>query len=329
MKNYNYTIDLIRFVAACAVGLYHFNERFSGTDTFYTNVVKYGGLGVPVFFVISGYCILLSAVNSKNSTDFFIRRIFRIFPAFWFSLGVVLFVVLLQVFFLGQNSVAVLPKTPIDILKTVALLTKPFGETPVINWVYWSLTVELFFYIVVYMGLVLTRNMLLFVLIITILSLVLPHQSLMLFWIPHWFCFSLGSAIFFFRSRKNPALIATLVFANLVGLYKYHYILKLPYIITAFIAVLVVFVSFNYQQKESKLTKFGELSYAVYLLHVPIGVYIFGYFKPNIVLQSSFYNFGLDLISLIIVCGCSYLVYKYIEAPCIKIGKNLSKRLTK
>src|SRR5690606_24823258 len=106
-------------------------------------------------------------------------------------------------------------------------------------------------------------------------------------------------------------------------------ILKSAYIITASIAVLVVFISFNYQQRESKITRRRELSYAVYLLHVPIAANIFGYFTPNIVLQSSFSNFGLDLISLIIVCGCSYMVYKYIEAPSIRIGKNLSKRLTK
>ena len=49
-------------------------------------------LGVPMFFVISGYCISASADSSlrraKGAGQFFIRRFRRIYPPYWIFLGI-------------------------------------------------------------------------------------------------------------------------------------------------------------------------------------------------------------------------------------------------
>jgi len=56
---------------------------------------SYGALGVHVFFVLSGFLItnLLLREHERSSTislrDFYIRRAFRIFPAAFVFLGVV------------------------------------------------------------------------------------------------------------------------------------------------------------------------------------------------------------------------------------------------
>jgi peptidoglycan/LPS O-acetylase OafA/YrhL len=329
VKEYNYTIDILRFFAACVVVLFHFNEPFSGINTIYAQVVKYGWLGVPVFFTISGYCILLSAKHSKTSLDFLMRRIFRIFPAFWFSLTIVAFVVLFQIVFYGQNSVTLLPKTAADIVKTITLLTKPFGTTPTINWVYWSLTVELFFYLVVFVGLAISKKTLYFTIAVTALALVIsPNLSIFLFWIPHWFYFSLGSTIFFYREQsyaKLPTFL--LIILSLIGLYKFQYPLNATYFVTAVLSSFLIFFSFNFKQNESKLTQLGDLSYSIYLLHVPIGVYIYCNLKTNWILNNSLYSFLFDITGLALISVFSFFVYRYIEKPSISIGKRLSKKI--
>jgi peptidoglycan/LPS O-acetylase OafA/YrhL len=85
-------IDGLRAVAVLAVVAFHATKRISG-----------GFVGVDVFFVISGFLItgiILSGLegNSFNLSNFFLRRIRRIFPALliviasswllgWFILG--------------------------------------------------------------------------------------------------------------------------------------------------------------------------------------------------------------------------------------------------
>src|SRR2546430_7955970 len=46
------------------------------------SVSKYGGLGVELFFMISGFVILMTAA-SGNLRRFIISRIVRLYPAFW------------------------------------------------------------------------------------------------------------------------------------------------------------------------------------------------------------------------------------------------------
>jgi peptidoglycan/LPS O-acetylase OafA/YrhL len=48
------------------------------------------GIGVQLFFVISGYCIAATADNARQSRlgvpQYFIRRVRRIFPPYWAAL---------------------------------------------------------------------------------------------------------------------------------------------------------------------------------------------------------------------------------------------------
>ncbi|KAI6174773.1 Acyl-transf-3 domain-containing protein [Aphelenchoides bicaudatus] len=79
----------LRGVAILAVLLFHL----------WPNKFKAGYLGVDVFFVISGYlmCMLLSRhkpLQLSATTDFYFRRLKRIFPTYLFCIWMVLFVAL-------------------------------------------------------------------------------------------------------------------------------------------------------------------------------------------------------------------------------------------
>src|SRR6185295_17219947 len=55
-----------------------------------TPVAKYGFLGVPVFFVISGFVIAYSA-EGRTATGFAIARFARIYPGFLFCMTLTFF----------------------------------------------------------------------------------------------------------------------------------------------------------------------------------------------------------------------------------------------
>src|SRR5690606_9451917 len=86
-------LDLLRFLAALAVVLYHFTG-FGGAgawpepagDVFpeVAALTRFGYLGVDLFFVISGFVILMSAWG-RGPGEFGISRLVRLMPAYWAS----------------------------------------------------------------------------------------------------------------------------------------------------------------------------------------------------------------------------------------------------
>ena len=84
-------IDLLRFLAAMAVVLFHYTFRGYAASNYspmafadISPVTKYGYLGVELFFLISGFVILMTA-SSGSLNKFIASRIARLYPAFWFG----------------------------------------------------------------------------------------------------------------------------------------------------------------------------------------------------------------------------------------------------
>ena len=81
-------IDLLRFLAALAVVLFHYAFRGYAAHSssmpypLLEAVAKYGSYGVELFFLISGFVILMSA-SGGSLKHFVISRIVRLYPAFW------------------------------------------------------------------------------------------------------------------------------------------------------------------------------------------------------------------------------------------------------
>ncbi|RYZ24393.1 MAG: acyltransferase, partial [Chitinophagaceae bacterium] len=287
-----------------------------------------GYLGVPIFFVVSGYCIALAANHSKNVSDFFVRRIFRIFPLYWFSLLVVLACVAFTIMNQGQNSLANIPKSYQNISATLLLLTSPFSSVKTINWVYWSLTVELFFYVVIASSLCFSKKIRgYFILFVSVLSC-FPQlfQIPGLFFLQQWPSFGIGLALFGLqmdRSKWLPSFLLLVNSANLLMGEQPSY-----YPIVSFIAFAIIAISiFLKDIPANGISKLGDFSYAVYLLHVPIGIYLFGKLKTVTVQSNLIYNVIYDLTMLAGLIVVSTVVYNYLELPGIKFGKKLAKRL--
>jgi peptidoglycan/LPS O-acetylase OafA/YrhL len=144
-------LDLLRFVAAAAVMLHHFtgvpapewpggNARtiFPGLG----QVTRFGFLGVELFFLISGFVILMSAWDRRVG-DFAVSRVVRLFPAYWVSV-----VLSLAAYLAFHSYVPFGPGTDGPIrrfLPNLTMLQEGVGSQRM-EVVYWTLYVELHFY---------------------------------------------------------------------------------------------------------------------------------------------------------------------------------------
>jgi ABC-type polysaccharide/polyol phosphate transport system ATPase subunit/peptidoglycan/LPS O-acetylase OafA/YrhL len=147
-------LDVLRFVAAAAVMLHHFTgvpaPEWPGGSARRIfpelgPVTRYGFLGVELFFLISGFVILLSAWGRKPG-DFVVSRIVRLFPAYW--VGVLLS---LGAYLAFNSWVPFGPNTdgPLKrFLPNLTMLQEGVGSQRM-EVVYWTLYVELHFYVLI------------------------------------------------------------------------------------------------------------------------------------------------------------------------------------
>ena len=125
-------LDGLRGIAAVAVMLFHF--------TFWRDhwivQIPWGHYGVELFFVISGFVILLTIDKSSGVVDFAISRGSRLYPAYWCA---VLFTALCAVLF-GSS-----PISGVQVAVNMTMLQQ-FVHVDPLDPSYWTLGIELVFY---------------------------------------------------------------------------------------------------------------------------------------------------------------------------------------
>lgn len=134
-------LDLLRFIAAVMVAMFHFGFWFSyigdgavSASPGLSAATWWGWIGVQIFFVISGFVIALSA-ETRTAAAFIRSRILRLAPALYvFALLSFAVLVIYQGVSVGEGLV----------LLAKSLVLFPVG--PWVDGVYWSLTVEIVFY---------------------------------------------------------------------------------------------------------------------------------------------------------------------------------------
>ncbi|MBV5329883.1 MAG: acyltransferase [Chlorobium sp.] len=147
-------IDGLRFIAILTVFLFHLSEFVTGkTGTkldgdLLASLLSHGDIGVPLFFIISGFVIALPYAKGHlfgskipQLKKFFIRRLSRLEPPYFINL-IVLFLLLPLV-----TSNKALDLVPNLFASMTYVHNIVFSKTSSINVVAWSLEVELQFYI--------------------------------------------------------------------------------------------------------------------------------------------------------------------------------------
>ncbi|MFE9692707.1 acyltransferase family protein [Micromonospora sp. NPDC005806] len=146
-ENRLYILDLLRFLAALSVVGYHVfvdNGRLWGIGVWahwplLGQIFTYGWIGVEFFFVISGFVICMSSWG-RSVSEFAISRVARLMPAYVFA---VLFTgAMLTLFPLAEGR-----PEPSHVIIDLTMLQQFLG-VPSIDNVYWTLFVELKFYLI-------------------------------------------------------------------------------------------------------------------------------------------------------------------------------------
>lgn len=87
-------LDVLRGIAAMAVVLYHLGNHLPVlTESFYWtthSVLNFGAFGIMLFFLVSGFIIPASLERHGSVSEFWVSRVFRLGPLFWFVSLVVL-----------------------------------------------------------------------------------------------------------------------------------------------------------------------------------------------------------------------------------------------
>jgi peptidoglycan/LPS O-acetylase OafA/YrhL len=337
-----YQIDLFRFIAALSVVFYHYLFRGYAADnmsvlsfTEIGNYFKYGYLGVDLFFIISGFVIILSIKNYSLSA-FITSRITRLYPAYWFC---VLLTSIVVVYFGSPWFHA----TVQQMLANLTMFHQLFFIDS-IDGVYWSLLVELKFYFIIALFLIFVKIKKLKIdvlvyswLFLTILYFFTSDYLIMkafgYFLIFDWSSYFIAGIIFYqiYKNDVKIQNILALIVCLLISLFyainrideiQIHYSATFsPYIISSIIVsfyVLMYLVSIGKLRgiNSPKLLKLGVLTYPLYLLHQNIGFIIFNN------LGTYFNKYIIFFLTLVVIFIASYYTNKLIEIPVSRFMKN-------
>lgn len=138
-----YFLDALRGIAALSVFLSHALERIAPTSTFQGSVFWFGNFGVVLFFLCSGFIIPVSLDRHGSLRRFWIRRVCRLYPLYWMSLAIVVFINVMNVTMPGLQILSAA-----GVFANVTMLQSLFGFSHGLV-VYWTLFFELLFYVVV------------------------------------------------------------------------------------------------------------------------------------------------------------------------------------
>ncbi|MFI9594840.1 acyltransferase family protein [Nonomuraea sp. NPDC052265] len=143
-------LDLLRFIAALAVVAFHYLVAFASVwgarpAALFPPLAPFAGLGilgVELFFVISGFVILMT-VWGRGLGAFARSRLVRLYPAYWLSLGAV------AALYGLTGATALDPKlSPRQYLVNATMFQRLFKVADA-SGVYWSLWAELRFYLLI------------------------------------------------------------------------------------------------------------------------------------------------------------------------------------
>lgn len=137
-------LDALRGIAALAVVCLHYTTTFNTIFPRHEPLplsFYYGSLGVHLFFLISGFVILMTARRRTSPLDFLKARFVRLYPTYWICFGLTVLVIY------GMPFPAL--QRPLWELAVNATMLQSFVAVRDFDGVYWSLARELVFYFLI------------------------------------------------------------------------------------------------------------------------------------------------------------------------------------
>jgi peptidoglycan/LPS O-acetylase OafA/YrhL len=332
------SLDGLRAIAIAGVMLFHYTVRWTTpthtpslypfNDALITVPAQYGWLGVQLFFIISGFVITLTLQRCNGMLEFAARRYSRLAPAMLFC-SVATFL-----------SMHVIPAAPFDELPLWFVSSITFLDPQDLNMftgssafrsidtAYWSLYVEVKFYLVAGLLYFISRkrfvgSMCAILIIATILHVVripvlsgLSDRALIPLHLP-WFIFGVGF-YYVYKSEHWQRWIAPFMCAVLcLGVLQLSDRANVPtWTIPLLPALFLAALRMEALRKVlawRPLAIAGTASYSCYLLHQYIGVALLNWLPAPI--QSRLAGVAIVVGLMALMTVLSILSFRLLEAP--------------
>lgn len=330
-------LDAARGLAAIAVLVWHYQHFFlplqldSSTRSVQPlySILKmfyiYGALAVQFFWVISGFVFAHVYLNKKIGTyAFFIRRFSRLYPLHFFTLNIVLILQIISFKFFNEYQIYPMNDLYHYILNLFFAsywgLEKGFSFNAPI----WSVSVEILIYAFFWITLILFRK-LYFYLVFFFIALFFATWKANLY-APiaecgfYFFsgCLTFYSWNFFVTQTRRSLCFATSLFILIpsavffVDQSHLIIILKLLFfpVLTFSLATLDSMSSFK---NIKTLRKLGDITYSLYLLHVPIQISLLLGIKALRLNTSLYYTPSFLIFYMALCISAALWTHKYIE----------------
>lgn len=136
-------LDALRGLAAMAVVLFHYTTRYEaqyGHSAPLSFSFSQGDSGILLFFAISGFVICMTLDRTRTLADFAASRVSRLYPAYWAAILLTAGIVAVA----GARELA----QPGHVIVLNLTMLHGFAGVASVDGVYWTLGVELCFYLV-------------------------------------------------------------------------------------------------------------------------------------------------------------------------------------
>lgn len=334
-KNRILELDALRGLAAISVVLFHFTMEGKQSESF-----KLAESGVDVFFIISGFVILMSAEKVENWKVFARDRFTRLYPAYWVC------VTITTVLILANTQSWIYHKYPYEItdnmmIRYLANMTmfQYFFRISDIDGPYWTLLIELLFYIFIITLIVLKKikqieRIGFIILMLSMLYLYdmiignfYVHKIIVLFPLIKYFPL-FYSGVFFYKMKfykktglRMVMLLCALIVQCLFYLYNNSKAMDAPNYIIVLVCIYGIFMLLLFDKAHFLVNPvtlwLGQISYSLYLCHQYLGIRILiPALKNHIALWPAI------VLSLAIVLVLATLINRFVEQPSMKYLKN-------
>ena len=361
-----HVIDAMRGFAALLVAYFHCRQiEWVGMQAFHQNAghslslntiaayltfpIAWGSAGVPIFFVISGYCIHRSAALrlAKDPAyrlaagNFWVRRLTRIYP--------VLLAALLLTLALDWFSLQLPPVSHkireigveaflVNLLSLQGVAGKTYGS----NGALWTLSLEVQFYAIYPLLFALRRRLgmtsvLAIVAVVNVVSAYVLERHDIQFFTSYWFSWTLGAWIADAKARTAPrthssrwlyALAAAFV---ALGCAAFHFGQYGAFQLWAIGFAFYLYKALERGNGEQRdgwglrlLSRFGDFSFSLYLIHLPIFVLLSSLLFRSSLQMSIWPSFGYMLVAV----PAAYVFYRLVELPAMKWSGSFKPKST-
>lgn len=282
------------------------------------NSIAVGAAGVDIFFVISGFVMVVATKENETSGLFIKKRIIKVVPMYWIATA------LTVAFYYSRHGELIVWD---HIVTSLLFLPPPEHLLVPVLYPGWSLNYEIFFYLLIAIALLFHRNTFLYVLIFVSILGAVGHKTGVYF-IDYYLndgLIEFGSGVIIGLAYKNklslPPMTGAFLLAGSVILFSINYtyptISKAIYWGIPSAMAIVGILAFEKTSliKNKVGLEIGASSYSMYLFH-PFVIWAIEWQygnKPGII-----YALSAIIISVVL----SWVVYKLIEAP---LNKGLRK----